>query len=210
MVPLRLGVVVLCLVAILGSGLLGAGSAVASQEAEARAFIQSLGDDALDVLQRDDLDYETAVEEFGSLFRQAFDIPLVARFALGRYWRSASEEQRQRYVDLFERVMLRTYSRRFDEYNGQTFEALSVRPEGSRDLLVSSRFNRMRGPPVSVGWRVRPQQDGDFKVLDVVIENVSMALTQRNEYSAIIQRSGGRIDALINALEEQLSEIQSG
>lgn len=210
MVALRFGVVVLGLVAMLGGGLLAAGSAAASQESEARAFIQSLGDDALDVLQREDLDYETAVEAFGSLFREAFDIPLVARFALGRYWRLASEDQQRRYVDLFERVMLRTYSRRFDEYNGQTFEALSVRPEGSRDLLVSSRFNRLEAPPVNVGWRVRPQQDGAFKVLDVVIENVSMALTQRNEYSAIIQRNGGRVEALLDALEDQLSSTQSG
>lgn len=182
----------------------------ADQQANAQAFVQTLGEDALDVLRQDGLTYEQAVSAFGALFQRSFDIPLVARFALGRYARGAQPDKVDRYVDLFEQVMVRTYTRRFNEYGGQTFQSLSVRPEGSRDLLVSSQFIRVQGPPVNVGWRLRPQEDGSFRVLDVVIENVSMALTQRNEYSAIIQRNGGQLDGLIEALEAQLASTEAG
>lgn len=176
----------------------------------ARSFIQQLGDEALSSLARPDVDTETARTEFRDLLHRGFDVPGIGRFVLGRYWRAASEEQQRAYLGLFEEMIVETYARRFRDYSGETFEITGARDAGEQDILVRSRIVRPGGaPPVAVDWRVR-DRDGTMKIIDVFVENVSMSVTQRDEFGAVIQRAGGDIDALLNAMRRQIDETRSG
>lgn len=176
----------------------------------ARSFIQQLGDEALSSLARPDVDTETARTEFRDLLHRGFDVPGIGRFVLGRYWRAASEAQQRAYLGLFEEMIVETYARRFRDYSGETFEITGARDAGEQDILVRSRIVRPGGaPPVAVDWRVR-DRDGTMKIIDVFVENVSMSVTQRDEFGAVIQRAGGDIDALLNAMRRQIDETRSG
>jgi phospholipid transport system substrate-binding protein len=105
-------------------------------------------------------------------------------------------------------MIVETYARRFSEYSGQTFGITGARPEGERDVKVQSEIRRPDGPPVAVTWRVR-DRGGSFEIVDVEVEGVSMGVTQRNEFSAVIQRNGGSIDALLDAMRQQIQSAQS-
>lgn len=174
-----------------------AGSAADTQGA--RGFIAQLGEQTLSVLRQGG-----GVDQFRQIFRAGFDIPTIGQFVLGRYWPAASPAQRQEYLSLFEEMVVQTYARRFGQYAGETFQVTSARPEGERDVMVDSQIVRPSGPPVTVTWRVR-DRGGAFQIVDVVVEGVSMGLTQRNEFSSVIQSGGGNIDYLLQAMRNQIA-----
>jgi phospholipid transport system substrate-binding protein len=181
----------------------------AADPAQAQSFIEGLGQRAVEILNEPDLDADRAVAQFRTLFRESFDIPTIGRFVLGRYWRTASREQQQEYLELFENMVVETYARRFTEYSGETFRVLGSRGEGEGDTMVQSQIVRPAGPPIQVAWRVR-ERNGQFRIIDVSIEGVSMAVTQRNEFGAVIQRNGGRIEPLLETLRGRITAARQG
>ena len=176
-----------------------------AQSGEAEAFVADLGDSAVQVLEDETLTAETAEAQFRDLFQRGFDIPTIARFALGTYWRAATDEEKETYLALFEDLVVITYSRRFGEYSGEQLIVRGSRPEGQRDIMVLSDIIRPDGPPVAVGWRVR-EQDVGLRIIDVVIEGVSQGITQRDEFRSIIQRNGGQLDALFEIMRNNIAE----
>ncbi len=142
------------------------------------------------------------VEHFRTMLQANFDIPTIARFVLGRYWNMATPEQQQEYFKEFEEMIVRSYTDRFETYNGETFIITSSRPEGDHDAFVVTEIHRPNGPPVTVSWRVR-QRDSKLGIIDVVVEGVSMSVTQRQEFSSVIQSKGGDIKAFLQALRSK-------
>lgn len=199
------GLVAAMTIATAVPGLVRIASAEAN-EAAAVTFMQSLGDRTLNVLQSDPT-FNQALPQLRPLFIQNFDMPTIGRFVLGRYWNQASASQQQTYTSLFTEMVVNTYTRRFVGYAGQTFQINSSRPDGNTDVIVQSQINqRGNAPPIAVDWRVRDYGGGTYRILDVVIEGVSMAATQRSEFSSIIQRNGGSIDALLNLMQNNVNQ----
>jgi phospholipid transport system substrate-binding protein len=170
----------------------------ASAASDPVTFIADLGQQAMVVLtsQRSESEREG---QFRALFNTGFDVPAVARFALGRYWATASADQQREFVNLFTTYTVRAYTVRFNEYSGQQFKVTGSRPEGDNSSLVSSLLGGGAGQPIRIDWRVEGAS-GVYKVTDVVVEGVSMMVTQRQEFSAVIQRGGGDIEALLKPL----------
>lgn len=183
-------------------------SAETVDQQEAEAFIQSLADRVLAILQDTSLSAEDSTARMAVILREGLDIELVGRFAAGVHWRNAEPEQQQAYLELFEQMIIQTYARRFDEYSGETFSVSGSQPVGKQDALVVTQIESANSPPVKVGWRVRDRGAGP-KVIDVDVEGVSMAVTQRNEFAAVIERGGGKFDALIEALEKQVQTAEA-
>lgn len=178
--------------------------AAASDEAlsGAAAFIDKMGARAIGFLSNPDMSQEQRKAKFRSLLREHYDMDTIARFALGKYWRLASEKQRKDYRRLFEDMVVAVYARRFEEYNGQKFEVRGQRAEGERDSLVTSYIVPGDGAEFRVDWRVR-KKGGGYRIVDVIVEGVSMAMTQRQDFSAVIQKGGGDVQTLIDHLREQ-------
>lgn len=140
--------------------------------------------------------------EFQKLLKNNFDMNTIARFALGRYWKTASQAQRDEYMKLFETMILNVYSSRFSEYKGEKLSVEGSRPEGKNDILVNSTVAPENGQQIKVDWRVR-LKNGQYKIVDVIVEGVSMSLTQRSDFSSVIQRGGGDINVLLDHLRQQ-------
>jgi phospholipid transport system substrate-binding protein len=173
----------------------------AAAAADPAAVITSLGNQALELLGNS-VDPKLRVARFRQLFSEDFDVPGIARFVLGRYWRIATEPQQQEFVKLFADYIALAYSNRLAEYSGETLRVTGSRPapDGS---VVSSEIVRPNGaPPAKVDWVLTPH-DGAYKISDVVVEGVSMAVTQRSEFASVIQRSGGQVQGLITALRKK-------
>jgi len=175
--------------------------AFANDGAKAKLFIEKMGADAVSFLKDENLSTLDKQEKFRKLLNNNFDMNTIARFALGKNWRNASAEQQKEYLKLFNNMIVRVYSSRFNDYEGQDFSVASFRDTGKQDFLVTSYIIPPQGSKVQVDWRVR-NKDGSMKVIDVIIEGVSMSLTQRSDFSSVIQRDGGNINSLLNHLRK--------
>lgn len=167
---------------------------------EATAFIDSLAQRAIVGLTAKDIDTADRAARFRTLFTETFDVPTIGRFALGTPWRTASESDRAEYLKAFEDFIVATYATRFADYGGEAIRTTGSRRGDDGEVFVSSEFVRAQGAPVRVAWRLRPTNPGGWRIIDVIIEDVSMAITQRDDFSSTIQRNGGRLSALIEAL----------
>jgi phospholipid transport system substrate-binding protein len=176
---------------------------VAADAEGARKFVDGMTQRGIAFLSNEKMTDAQRKAEFKKLLEDSFDTDTIGRFVLGRHWRTASSAQQKEYLSLFKNMIVQVYSNRFKEYQGQTIEVTSVRAEGDSDALVSSVIlPNGRGSKVSVDWRVR-EKNGRYKVIDVMVEGVSMAVTQRSDFASVIQRGGGDLEVLLQHMRGQ-------
>src|SRR5260221_480255 len=114
---------------------------------EAQTMVKRLSEDAIKLLSDKDLSADERNKRFAMLLTKGFDVPAMGRFALGRYWRDASEQEREDYLKLFEDLIVATYAQRFANYQGESFQVLSSTPEdGDKSVLVHSQIMRVNPP----------------------------------------------------------------
>lgn len=192
-------VVLAVFVLVLGTGAAPARAMGALDFDRAEARIASLGGAAIAVLGDPDLDRASRQAALEELLREHFALEQIGRLALGRHWRAADSGERAAYLDLFGRYLLVNYSRLIDFYDDQTLEVLAA-SETRNAVIVHSRLRGRQS--VAIDWRVI-EQGGELLIVDVVVEGVSMLVTQRNEFASIIERGGG-LKALIGHLEARV------
>ena len=180
--------------------------AQATNKAGATKFVSDLSSQALTVLSANGVPLDQKEKKVRQLLSTNFDLKLIGRYVLGAAWRKASADQRSQYQTLFKEFVLRTYSRRFGGYSGQKFAVTSAKPIGKKDILVSTKISRPSGPPILAGWRVR-EKNGAHKILDVVVAGVSMVVTQRSEFRAVISKQG--VGGLIETLRMQVTKFSA-
>ncbi len=168
----------------------------------AQNFVQSMAQRALDFLESNETDKKEKAKKFENLLEDNFDMKTIGRFALGKYWRSSTKEEKKQYLELFQEMIVNVYSQRLSEYKGQKLETIGSRMTNKRDTLVMSIIKSNDGSPdIKVDWMVR-YKNGKYKIIDVKVEGVSMAITQRQDFSSVIQRGGGKVSVLINHLKK--------
>lgn len=172
-------------------------SAAAGGNAE--KFIGDMAGRALAFLGNESLSQEDKISSFRKLLNESFDLDTIGRFTLGRHWKTSTEAQRQEYLTLFRKMVVDVYAKRFGDYKGQRFETRGARADGDSDTIVTSYIIPGSGPEVQVDWRVR-FKNGQYKIVDVIVEGVSMSVTQRSDFAAVIQRGGGDVSVLLNYL----------
>jgi phospholipid transport system substrate-binding protein len=165
---------------------------------DAGELIRGLTEEAIGILESTEQDSQERKTKLESLFRSSMDIPFVGKFVVGRYWRQMNEAEKAEYMEAFEHYVLSVYAGRLNEYSGESIRVLDTRPVDEIDTIVTSQLTRKDRAPVAVDWRVR-QNGNDAKVIDVSVEGVSMAMTQRQEFNSILQREG--VGGLIKRLE---------
>jgi phospholipid transport system substrate-binding protein len=189
--------------ALLGAGLAALPLAAHAQIETARAvsFIQSTGNDLVAVLNSN-APVERRREQVATILRRAVDMEGTGRFILGRWWRTATPAEQQEYLRLFEESLVRNLASRFGEFQGVRFTIGRSQQRTEDDALVTTLIERPGVSPFSLDWRVA-EVAGQPKIVDLVAEGASLRLTQRSEYSAVIQRSGNRVAALLEAMRAQ-------
>jgi len=197
----RLFIVVFVLIALVFGSV-----AQATNKAGATKFVSDLSNQALDALKANGVPLDQKEKKVRQILSTNFDLNLIGRYVLGAAWRKASADQRSQYQTLFKEFVLRTYSRRFGGYSGQKFTVTGAKPIGKKDILVSTKISRPSGPPILAGWWVR-EKNGTHKILDVVVAGVSMVVTQRSEFRAVIRKQG--VGGLIETLRMQVTKFSA-
>lgn len=172
------------------------------QAANPEDFVKNMGDKAFASLSEAGLTQDERKNRFRSLLNEAFDLPRIARFTLGRYWRTASDDEKTEFVELFEKFVIQAYSNRFQDMSGKKLNVLNAREISASQALVLSEIEIPGKPPVKINWRVRSKDD-IHKIVDVMVEGISMSVTQRDEFAAVIRQTGGKVGGLIKALRRK-------
>ncbi|MBI3113187.1 MAG: ABC transporter substrate-binding protein [Rhodospirillales bacterium] len=169
-----------------------------------KIFIKTLAEKAIASLTVKDLSKGEREKRFRTLMLDNFAIPGIARFVLGRHWPRASEQEKSEYLKLFEDLMVATYAERFSKYAGETLEIEQAEVRGENDIIVYSTIKRVDGAqPIKVAWRVRGKPGG-FKIVDVIVEGISMVQTQKSEFASFIQQHDGNLGALLTEIRKRI------
>jgi phospholipid transport system substrate-binding protein len=171
-------------------------------------YIDKLGADVVSLLSDKAMPDAKRREGFGKLLTNNFDLKTIGRFVLGRHWRDATPAQQKEYQSLFEKMVVGVYTQRFSDYSGQQLAVLGSYPVGgsSKDVFVKSEIRQTDGPPLAVEWRIRDHA-GKYKIIDAVVEGVSMSVTQRSDFDAVI--AAGGIDGLIADLKMRVANAST-
>ena len=188
-----------CALPILGSLLIFPLSAGAPSP---EAFVSETGARVLSSLGEKGLDSTEHTRRFRGFLNEAFDLPAITRFVLGRYWRTASEEERSEFSSLFEKYLVQAYANRFRDLGDKKLTVLRSEELTGGQTFVISEIEAEGSSPVKVNWRIR-RADPEFKITDVLVEGVSMSVTQRDEFASVIAQNGGRIDGLLRILRKK-------
>lgn len=145
-------------------------------------------------------------KRFYDLLNGALDMDFIGQFVLGRNWRTATAQQRKDFINVYRDLNIATWSKRFNEFKGKNFVFKGTSPSSSKgQVFVNTVVPMDQGEPAKVLWRVR-EKNGNYKIVDIVIEGVSLAQASRSEYTAFIKNNAGGIDALIKNLNEKLAQ----
>jgi len=179
-----------------------AASAWAQQQLAPNELVQKITDEVLAAVKSDKElaagDKQKAVKLAEEKVLPYVDFEHATRLAVGRAWRDASPEQRQRLVSEFRNMLVRTYSNAIGTYQGQTLKVLPSRGKADpEETIVRTQFVRPGGQPLPIDFSMRQTEEG-WKVYDITVEGVSLVLTYRSEFDAIVKQQG--IDGLIKAL----------
>ncbi|MCU0986912.1 MAG: ABC transporter substrate-binding protein [Acetobacteraceae bacterium] len=188
--------------------LVAANAAAAAADLPVRAarFIELRGAEVIEIINGAS-SIEDKREAVARVLRDAVDVRGVAQFVLGRHWRTATEAQRNEYLSLFEETLVRNLSARFGELRGVTFTVGRNQMASDEEAVVTTTVTRPNNAPITLDWRVA-DVGGKPQIVDLVAEGTSLRITQRSEYSAVVQRGGG-VDGLLRAMRQQLAQLEA-
>tara|TARA_B100001750_G_C15177976_1_gene432613 strand:+ start:68 stop:673 length:606 start_codon:yes stop_codon:yes gene_type:complete len=174
-----------------------------SAENDPGSFVMEMTTNAINTLTDKSISQNDKENQFGILFDRNFDVSSISRFVLGKYWKQASLDQKKKFIKAFRNYVVKTYSSRFNEYSGEKLKLVNYENEKNPKIfLVHTILEREDPPPIKVDWRIGKKKDR-YVILDIIIEGISLAVTQRSEFVSVIDQNEGSIDQLISILIEK-------
>ncbi|MDR3326102.1 MAG: ABC transporter substrate-binding protein [Rhodospirillaceae bacterium] len=177
---------------------------------EANEFMNTLSQHIVNIVTDDKLSKAERNEKYYKLFVSSLDILNISKFILSRYWDIATPEQQQEFINLLEKITVMIWANRFQmNYTNESLEILSISNEDDREWLVDSQITNKNNDKINLQWKLRESDDNSFLIFDVLINSISMIITQRLDYNAIMRANNGNIDKLIEIMRTKLSQLQA-
>jgi phospholipid transport system substrate-binding protein len=180
--------------------LLGFAAVQAIAAPPAQIFVDQVATDVLNIVKIDKLSVGDRKSNLSASLGRVVDVDYVAKFVLGRHWRIATPAQQKAYLAAYGPFLLNNYVARLTKYTGQTYKINGTQADGDA-FVVSMQLVDPNGPAVLVDYRVRQDAQTKFKVIDIVVEGVSLLATQRSEFNSVVSNKG--LDVLIQALQKK-------
>ncbi|MDX9861728.1 MAG: ABC transporter substrate-binding protein [Rhodospirillales bacterium] len=184
--------------------------ASAEPDDAARQFITSLADRAIQALTTSDIPRAERIRRFRTLFNDHFAVNDIGKWVLGRHWSRTTPAEQTEYLRLFEDYIVASYVDRFAAYTGEKLRIVRTVTEGDGRATVFSEITLPESgkTPIRVDWRVAGVAPA-IKIVDLVVEGVSMSTTLRSEFGSIVRRDGGKIDGLLTVLRDKTASIKA-
>jgi phospholipid transport system substrate-binding protein len=191
----------------LAACLLG-GPASADRGDDGRRFVETLADRAIQSLTTGDVSRDERIHRFRQMFDENFAADAIGKWVLGRNWQQATPDEQTEYLKLFKDYIVASYVDRFAAYTGEKLQITKVLAKDGEPITVFSEILRpdTGKTPVRVDWRMEGSGQ-QIKIVDLVVEGVSMSTTLRSDFGSIIRRDGG-LPGLLKVLREKTATLR--
>ena len=192
----------------IGSGI-SPSYAAAQGTGDPKAIVQAFYDALEETMkQGEELGFDGRYKKLEPVIHQTFDVPVMAKIAIGSAWTNFTADEKNRMLESFDRYMVTTYAARFKSYKGQKFEVGEVKTPAENRSLVETKLYKSNGEPVALNYLFRPGTDGTWRIIDIYLSGaISEMARMRSDFSATV--TGGGADALIAALEQKIIDIKN-
>jgi phospholipid transport system substrate-binding protein len=179
-------------------------------DASASAIVKNFYDHLTDTMkQGEKLGFAGRYKKLESVVKSTFNLPLMARFAVGPSWKDAQLAEQQKLIDAFSAFSVANYASQFTSYSGEKFDVIGEKPASGGGTIVETKLVPSSGEPVTLDYLVRPDEKGKLRIVDVFLDaSISQLAVRRSEFSAIIKRDG--FDALISSINEKNKKMGIG
>ena len=169
-------------------------------------FIQSIADEASKVLVNN-FSKEKKMEKLKAIALKSVDIKGIGLYSLGSHRKNLSDNQKEKYSELFKKYFLKSFSSRLSDYTDPKINVLSMEKLNNKYTIVSSiLIATEKNPEVKINWRVYTKDPANLLIRDLIIEGLSLARTQKEEFNSVIQSNDGDINALFANLTEFINK----
>ena len=173
---------------------------------EPKEFVQSVANEASLILTNNSTK-EQKIEELKSIAKKSVDFRGIGYYSLGAHRKNLSDDTKKEYLNIFEKYFLKSFSSRLAEYTDPKIRVDSQKKLNEKYTIVSSiLLATEKKPEVKIDWRIITKNPEKPLIIDVVIEGVSLAKVQKEEFNSIIQNNNGDINALLTSLKEFINK----
>ena len=177
-----------------------------SLSVEPSQFIQSVVDEASQILVTN-ITKEEKMDKLKSIAIKSVDIKGIGLYSLGSHRKSLSDSQKEKYNELFKKYFLKSFSSRLSDYTDPKINVLSMEKINNKYTIVSSiLIATEKNPEVKINWRVYTKDPNKPLIRDLIIEGLSLARTQKEEFNSVIQSNDGDINSLFANLTEFINK----
>ena len=177
-----------------------------SQAIEPDVFVQSTVNRASQTLSKE-ISKKEKMLELQELAKETVDINGIGFYTLGKFRKEISDEQKNKYSKLFESYFLKSFSSRLSEYSNPKINVISKDKKNDKYTIVSSILIATKDrPEVKIDWRIYTKNPDKPLIRDLIIEGLSLARTQKEEFASIIKGNNGNIEALFKSLKKFINE----
>jgi phospholipid transport system substrate-binding protein len=177
-----------------------------SYSLEPEQFVQSVVNQASLILAKN-FTKEQKIEELKFIAEETVDIRGIGYYSLGAHRKNLSDDKKKEYLNVFKKYFLKSFSSRLAEYTDPKIRVISQKKLNEKYTMVSSvLLSTEEKPEVKIDWRIITKNPDKPLIIDVVIEGVSLAKVQKEEFNSIIQGNNGDINALLESLKEFMNK----
>ncbi len=174
-------------------------------------FVENKAETALEILRNPELTVDAKAEKFRIFVNSTADVHRVTRFVLGRYARGFSEEEYQEFTNLFKEYAFGVYESRLSDYEGENLKVIDAIPRRPGDMVVTTvATGGQLSEDTPVRWRIMKDKTGQWRLVDVEVFGVWLAIAQRQEFTTILNNNGGNPEALLNRLRKSVNKADAG
>ena len=173
---------------------------------EPKEFVQSVANEASLILTKN-FTKEQKIEKLKAIAKKSVDFRGIGYYSLGAHRKNLSDDKKKEYLNIFEKYFLKSFSSRLAEYTDPKIRVDSQKKLNEKYTIVSSiLLATEEKPEVKIDWRIITKNPDKPLIIDVVIEGVSLAKVQKEEFNSIIQNNNGDINALLTSLKEFINK----
>lgn len=172
----------------------------------ARSTVERFNATLLNIMQNaSDLRFSGRYESLEPVLLDSFDIPFMAQFSAGRHWRTLSQDEKNKLIEIFGRLWVSTYADRFNGYSGEAFEIVEEKSSPRNTILVKTNIVKSNGKKVAINYLLR-EKDTEWSVIDIFLSGKYSELAkQRSEYTSVLKRKG--FIGLVDTVEEKVKRM---
>ena len=175
-------------------------SAWGANFSEEEDFVEKFADNAIMILSNNQISKNEKNDQFTNLVMSAIDLNLISQFVLSKAWKSATDDQKERYISAFKTYFINSYANKLDQYSGEKI-IINGSEEAGKYVIVDTNIVREGTDTLKINlkWRLL-NKDGDIRIIDLNIEGISLVIAQREEFQSFLMNNNDDLEALIEKI----------